>query len=102
MIEIHEPMRLQLIVEASTETLTEIYNRQASIQELIGNGWVLLSAKDPDSEVISTFDPDRGWEVWQDTEKPLPTVDQSSDWYAGNYDHLSPALIKQQEVAANV
>ena len=98
MIEIHEPMRLQLVVEATTETLTEIYMRQPSIQELVGNGWILLSAKDPESEVISTFDPDRGWEVWQDTEKPLLTVDQSSDWYAGNYDHLSPALIKQQKV----
>ncbi|MCK5917218.1 MAG: DUF2309 domain-containing protein [Cocleimonas sp.] len=103
MIEIHEPMRLQLVVEATTETLTEIYMRQPSIQELVGNGWILLSAKDPDSEVISTFDPNRGWEVWQDSEKPLPTIDQSSDWYAGNYDHLTPALIKQQKkVTANV
>jgi uncharacterized protein YbcC (UPF0753/DUF2309 family) len=99
MIEIHEPMRLQLVVEATTQTLTEIYMRQPSIQELVGNGWILLSAKDPDSEVISTFDPVRGWEVWQDSEKPLPTVDQSSDWYTGHYDHLTPALIKQQKVA---
>ena len=97
MIEIHEPMRLQLVVEATTETLTEIYLRQPSIQELVGNGWILLSAKDPNSEVISTFDPVRGWEIWEDSEKPLPTVDQSSDWYTGHYDHLTPALIKQQE-----
>lgn len=96
MIEIHEPMRLQLVVEATTERLTEIYMRQPSIQELVGNGWILLSAKDPDSEAISTFHPDRGWEAWQDTEQPLPTVAQSSDWYSGHYDHLSPALIQQQ------
>jgi uncharacterized protein YbcC (UPF0753/DUF2309 family) len=99
MIEIHEPMRLQLVVEATTERLTEIYMRQASIQELVGNGWILLSAKDPDSDVISTFHPQRGWEIWQDTEQPLPTVAQSSDWYSGHYDHLSPALIAQQTMA---
>ena len=96
MIEIHEPMRLQLVVEATTDALTEIYMRQPSIQELVGNGWILLSSKDPNSEVISTFDPKRGWEIWEDNEQPLPTVDQSSDWYAGHYDHLTPALIKQQ------
>ncbi len=100
MIEIHEPMRLQLMVEATTETITKIYMRQPSIQELVGNGWILLSAKDPDSEVISTFDPNHGWEVWQDSEKPLPTVEQSSDWYAGHYDHLSPVLIKRQKKVA--
>jgi uncharacterized protein YbcC (UPF0753/DUF2309 family) len=96
MIEIHEPMRLQLVIEASTEILTKIYMRQPSIQELVGNGWLLLSAKDPNSEVISTFDPERGWEVWQDPEQPLPTVEQSADWYAEHYDHLEPALIKRQ------
>ena len=101
MIEIHEPMRLQLVVEATTETLTEIYMRQPSIQELVGNGWVLLSSKDPNSEVISTFDPKRGWEVWQDPEQPIPTVKQSSDWYAGHYDHLTPALIEQPQTADN-
>ena len=100
MIEVHEPMRLQLMVEATTETLTNIYMRQASIQELVGNGWILLSAKDPNSEMIHTFDPVRGWEVWEDSEQPLPTVEQSSHWYAGHYDHLSPALIKQQNRSA--
>jgi hypothetical protein len=97
MIEIHEPMRLQLVVEATTKTLTDIYMRQPSIQELVGNGWILLSSKDPNSEVISTFDPKRGWEEWQDLEQPIPTVAQSSDWYTGHYDHLTPALIKQQQ-----
>ena len=47
MIEIHEAMRLQVIVEASIEVLTRIYQRQPPLQELIGNGWLLLSAKDP-------------------------------------------------------
>ncbi len=98
MIEIHEPMRLQLMVEAKTATLTEIYTRQPSIQELVGNGWILLSAKDPDSAKISTFDPVRGWEEWQDSTEPLTTVEQSSDWYANHYDHLEPALIKRQKI----
>ncbi|MEZ5600503.1 MAG: putative inorganic carbon transporter subunit DabA [Candidatus Competibacteraceae bacterium] len=40
MIEIHEPLRLQIVVEASTEVLTAIYQRQPSLRELIGGDWV--------------------------------------------------------------
>ena len=58
MIEIHEAMRLQVVVEASIEVLTRIYQRQPPLQELIGNGWLLLSAKDPDSGAIHVFTPD--------------------------------------------
>jgi uncharacterized protein YbcC (UPF0753/DUF2309 family) len=102
MIEIHEPMRLQLMVEAKTETLTRIYQNQPSIQELVGNGWVLLSAKDPDSDKIHTFNPDKGWELWaagtkdnkgEITQIEVSTIKQSQDWYNGQYDHLPAALI---------
>jgi uncharacterized protein YbcC (UPF0753/DUF2309 family) len=98
MIEIHEPMRLQLMVEAKTETLTQIYKNQPSIQQLVGNGWVLLSAKDPDSAEIHTFNPEKGWELWEDTGETLPTVKNSQDWYQNHYDHLSPALIEASHV----
>ena len=49
MIEIHEPLRLQIVVEASTEVLTAIYQRQPSLRELIGGDWVHVIAKDPNS-----------------------------------------------------
>ncbi|MEE9444873.1 MAG: putative inorganic carbon transporter subunit DabA, partial [Cocleimonas sp.] len=108
MIEIHEPMRLQLMVEAKTETLTKIYQNQPSIQELVGNGWVLLSAKDPDSEKIHTFNPEKGWELWEDgfasmpsggnnneqNENKVVTINKSQDWYSESYDHLPAALIE--------
>lgn len=100
MIEIHEPMRLQLMVEASTDVLTQIYLRQASIQQLVGNGWLLLSAKDPDSDAIHTFDPETGWHRWQCPDVSIPTVEKSADWYQGHRDHLSPALIKQRNLSS--
>ncbi len=109
MIEIHEPMRLQLMVEAKIETLTQIYNNQPSIQELVGNGWVLLSAKDPDSDQIHTFNPEKGWEIWSNeannkkgdnTAIEVSTIKQSEDWYNGNYDHLPAALIETVKVHA--
>jgi uncharacterized protein YbcC (UPF0753/DUF2309 family) len=95
MIEIHEPMRLQLMVEAKTEVLTAIYQRQASLQQLIGNGWLLLSAKDPDCADIHTFNPKQGWQKWTSSQSIVPKVEHSSDWYNGHMDHLPPALIKR-------
>ncbi len=95
MIEIHEPMRLQLMVEVKKEVLSAIYTRQESIQQLVGNGWLLLSAKNPESAEIHTFDPENGWQLWQDPKtREVITVKDSQAWYQGSHDHLSPVLIE--------
>lgn len=94
MIEIHEAMRLQIMVEASTQVLTAIYQRQPLLQELVGNGWVLLSAKNPDGPEIHIFKPNQGWVAWENQRLPLPVVDSSSAWYQRNRDHLGPARVK--------
>ncbi|MCP4994398.1 MAG: DUF2309 domain-containing protein [Gammaproteobacteria bacterium] len=93
MIEIHEAMRLQVVVEATIETLTMIYTRQPPLQELIGNGWLLLSAIDPDSGEINVFNPAAGFEHWQERGEPLPQAENSRAWYAGHSEPLSPARI---------
>ena len=95
MIEIHEAMRLQVVVEASTDILTKIYLRQPPLQQLVGNGWLLLSAKDPDSELISVFIPDKGFVPWDGQTSELPMVACSTDWYNKHQQPLSPALIQQ-------
>jgi len=95
MIEIHEAMRLQVLVEAKIEVLGKIYQRQPALQELVGKGWLLLSAKDPDSEQIHVFKPDKGFVPWDGQQSDIPLVDNSTDWYDGKHLPLSPALIKQ-------
>ena len=97
MIEIHEAMRLQIVVEHTIEVLTRIYQAQPSLQELIGNGWILLSAKDPDSDAITVFKPDEGFVPWDGKRVDIPQVDASPQWYKGYSDALSLALIKQPE-----
>jgi uncharacterized protein YbcC (UPF0753/DUF2309 family) len=94
MIEIHEAMRLQVVIEASIEVVSQIYARQPPLQELIGNGWLLLSVKDPDSEAIQVFTPGTGFTPWRGNVTPLPTVQRSPDWYKGHENPLTPALIE--------
>jgi uncharacterized protein YbcC (UPF0753/DUF2309 family) len=95
MVEIHEAMRLQLVVEHKPEVLTAIYQRQPLLQELIGNGWINVAALNPETGAISRFVPGRGFVVWERESWPLPVVEKSAEWYAGRTEPLGPALIRQ-------
>ena len=103
MIEIHEAMRLLVIVEAKTEILGEIYQRQPVIQELVGNRWIQLGAVDPENGDISFFVAGKGFIPWQGAHQDLAKVKHSIDHYRGQRDHLPPALleIKESMEAAN-
>ncbi len=92
MIEIHEAMRLLVVVENTVELVTAIYQRQPPLQELIGNGWLIVAAKDPESAAIHLFDPARGWLEWEGGAR-LPEVECSADWFAGQREPLTPALL---------
>ena len=95
MIEIHEPLRLQVLVEAKTEILGQIYERQASIRELVGGGWILLSAIDPDTAEISVFERGVGFVPWQAAGRQVPEYESSVAYYQSINVPLPPALIKQ-------
>ncbi len=94
MIEIHEAMRLLVIVEHRIDIITAIYKRQPPLQELIGNGWLVVAAKDPDSPTIHLFNSVRGWIPWQGKAE-LPRVVKSRDWFEGHREPLPPALLKK-------
>ena len=94
--EVHEAMRLQLIVDAPMARLGEIYGRQPAIQELLNGQWVHLIAHDPDTGVFNMFVPGTGFVEWKQPLKPIPEVSTSSEWYRGKYEgFISPALITE-------
>jgi len=93
MVEVHEPMRLQLVIEASTTHLGEIYGRQPAVQQLLDNAWVHLIALDPDTGDMNLFVPGVGFTPWQRPLTPLPVVRSSFEWYTGKTDFLTPAVI---------
>ncbi|MDQ3628731.1 MAG: DUF2309 domain-containing protein, partial [Actinomycetota bacterium] len=93
MIEIHEPMRLLLVVESTTAVLGEIYGRQPVIAELLDNAWVQLVAMDPEDGTQTLFVPGKGFVAWDEHVPDLPVVASSFDYYRGRTDFLTPALI---------
>lgn len=92
MVEIHEPMRLLVVVEQQTARLTEILARQPALQELVGNAWIILAAQDPSTGGLARYCPRRGWLPWSGR-AVLPQVARSRDWFAGESGLLPPALL---------
>lgn len=92
MVEIHEPMRLLVVVEQTPEILTAIIVRQPPLQELINNAWIILAAKDPSTAAIEQYCPQRGWLPWSG-DSVLPQVGRSADWFTGEREALAPALL---------
>jgi len=92
MVELHEPMRLLLIVEASPATLLQVASRQAEVRELVVNEWVQLVSLDPASGEMQVFE-QGGFVPYVPTRQSFPLVSCSQDWHGGAREHLTPALI---------
>ncbi|EIJ34679.1 putative inorganic carbon transporter subunit DabA [Thiothrix nivea] len=100
MVELHEPMRLLVVVEAGVDTLVAIYQRHAYLRQLLDNGWVLLAAKPPEHNEIHLFEPGKGFVQWQGSVHPLPQAEHSLDWYGGQRGYLPPAWIQGDKTHA--
>ncbi len=100
MIEVHEAMRLLVVVEHRLDVLTAIYQRQPAVQELVKNEWVQLVAMDPDGNAMHRFVVGSGWVQWQPDGPAPTTVPTSLDWIQGQREPLPPALVAQGVQAA--
>jgi uncharacterized protein YbcC (UPF0753/DUF2309 family) len=92
MVEIHEPMRLLLIVDATPEALLAVAGRQAEVAELVVNEWVQLVSCDPDTGAMLIFE-DGGFVPYTPARTALPRVARSRDWHMQGRGHLPPALV---------
>ncbi len=94
MIEIHEAMRLLVIVEQTTDCIGAIYNKQPVIKELVGNEWLHVAVMDPQTGEISLFVAGKGFVKWESELRPMEKVQNSVQWYNGIRNPLPPALIE--------
>jgi uncharacterized protein YbcC (UPF0753/DUF2309 family) len=92
MVEIHEPTRLAMIVEAPHERVRDVVEANPGIARLVRNRWIWLACLDPASGTL--------WElrssgfVPHKPEHPLATVaGDSAAWYQGKRGFLPPVAI---------
>ena len=99
MVEIHEPMRLLLIVDATPEALLGVAGRQAEVAELVVKEWVQLVSYDPHTGRMQVFE-DGGFVPYTPAAVALPRVERSRDWHMQSRLHLPPALVQSALVRA--
>jgi hypothetical protein len=58
----HEPLRLQVVVEAPREKLATALLNTPHVCDLVENGWLRLFALDPDSQQLDRWTPGFGWQ----------------------------------------
>lgn len=95
MVEIHEPVRLLLVVESDPALVRAVLGRLPSVERLVNNRWIHLATLAPQSNAIYLFDAERGEFVHHVPEAgELPVVESSLLWYTGRCDHLSCASVR--------
>ena len=99
MVEIHEPMRLLLIVDATPESLLAVAGRQPEVAELVVNEWVQLVSCDPHTGAMTIFE-DGAFVPYVPARDPVPEVKYSRDWHMQGRQHLPPAIVRGALVAA--
>jgi len=92
MVEIHEPVRILFVIEATPAQLLRIMERQPLLGRLIRNGWVQLATLDPYSPAIQVYE-DGAFHDYQPEAEELPRAASSVEWYRGWRDHLEFARI---------
>jgi uncharacterized protein YbcC (UPF0753/DUF2309 family) len=58
----HEPLRLNVVIEAPLEAMNDVIARHDHVRELCDNGWVHLLAMDDDGRVSHRYAGDLRWE----------------------------------------
>ncbi len=94
MVELHEPMRLLLIVDATPEALLAVAGRQAEVAELVVNRWVQLVSVDPATGAMAVFE-GGGFVPYTPTPVTLPEVERSRDWHMRSREFVTPALVRR-------
>lgn len=87
MTEIHEPVRLLVVIEATAETMRRLMADNPTVGGMTRNGWVQVSLLHPATGELSVWEKGEFREYTPGGE-PLRRVRASAEWYGGRREHL--------------
>ncbi len=82
MTEIHEPVRLLFVIEATPEAVRGIMAANDTIGRLVQNEWVQVALLDPEREQLLWYHAGQ-FQPYEPESRELPEVASSGDWYRG-------------------
>jgi uncharacterized protein YbcC (UPF0753/DUF2309 family) len=87
MLEIHEPVRLSVVVECGPETLLRILRQDRALSRMVRNRWAFFACLDPHSSELSEIGPEGLARHRPEHPVPLAKGD-SRAYYRGRRGHL--------------
>ena len=92
MVEIHEPVRLLVVIDATPERILAAAESAPAVKRLVVNRWIQLVSWHPDTGALAVFE-DGVFVPYRIESSDIPVVDRSVAWYAGRRGHLPPARV---------
>ena len=89
-VEIHEPLRLLLVVEAPPDRILAAAARVPAVERLLRNRWMRLACWHAPGAGLSWFEGDR-FVPYRPESTRIAVVERSVDWFGGHRGHLPPA-----------
>ena len=87
MTEIHEPVRLLIVIETTVEIFLKMMAGNPAVDGLTRNGWVQVALMHPDTGEMCVYE--RGaFQPYTPGAEPLRRVRSSVEWYGGKREHL--------------
>jgi uncharacterized protein len=86
MVEIHEPVRLVMVIEAKQSDLKVLLDRNAMIRKIMFNRWIIVSTLDPDTGSLACLEANGEFRPFELDEEMLsnhPVIGASMDWVRG-------------------
>ncbi len=87
MTEIHEPVRLLIVIETTAAIFLKLMAGNPGIDGLTKNGWVQVALLHPETGAISVYEAGE-FRPYAAGSDPLRRVHASAEWYGGKRDHL--------------
>jgi uncharacterized protein len=91
MVDIHEPMRLLVVVEQKKQIVSAVLNSDDALREWFDNEWLLLATICPETGDLHRYRR-QGFEPYEPLTAELPEMTNPAGWLKTNHDHL-PVLM---------
>jgi uncharacterized protein YbcC (UPF0753/DUF2309 family) len=92
MIEVHDPVRLMIIVEHFPKIVLEVIQKSPDVYEWFINAWVHLVVVDPETQALSVFK-DGGFKDYHPLNKNIETVSSVTSLVESSTENIPVHLI---------
>ena len=95
-VEIHEPVRLLMVIDAEPERIRQVLDRLPPVRALVENRWIQLASWHPTTGHVEVHAPvgrDSGFVPYVAESRAVPIIADSNAYYRGHREHLPPARL---------